>query len=280
MSGPTLLRNAPSSSVASRRMGTNARLSEATRVAARTEKRERMVAQARSASPKILLVVTALAVFAGLGIWLWKSLQDPRWTGLQTIRVQTEGRVGAHEAAVLSGLVAGTNLLSLDVQSARKRLATHPWIQDAEVSRSWPHGVRITLRERVPVARMQDGNWISRDGMVLSPRRTESLPLVIGGATGRRKEDSTAFRDALVALEGMKNSGRTDLEVKVLRGGSLEVHSGEGEPIALVSVSGWKLGLSRWKALREEIGVSWRNFSEIDLRHGSCAALRRAEGGT
>lgn len=280
MSGPTLLRNAPSSGASARRMGTNARLSEATRVAARTEKRERMVAQARSASPKILLVLAGLAVFAALGVWLWKALQDPRWTGLQTIRVQTDGRVGAREAAELSGLKAGANLFSLDLESARKRLATHPWIQEAELSRSWPHGVRIALRERVPVARLQNGNWISREGVVLPPRRIEPLPLVMGGATGRRGEDSIAFRQALVALEGMKNSGRSDLEVKVLRGGSLEIRSGEGEPIALVSVSGWKLGLSRWKALREEIGGSWRSISEIDLRHGSCAALRRAEGGT
>lgn len=280
MSGPTLIRNAPSGTIRSRRQGTNARLSEVTRMAARTEKRERMVAQARSASPKILLAMVAIGVLVGAGIWAWKTAQDPRWTGLQTIRVQTDGRVGAMEAARASGLVAGRNLFSLDLDVARKRLQSHPWIAEAEVSRDWLHGVRIRLREREPVARLPDGNWIARDGVVLDPRGSAALSLLSGGVAGRTKADTAAFKSALLALEGMKTSGRTDLEVKVLRGGSLEVRLGAQEPIALVSIAGWKTGLSRWSVLRAELGERWRMFSEIDLRHGSCAALRRAQGGT
>ncbi|MBK9576221.1 MAG: FtsQ-type POTRA domain-containing protein [Fibrobacterota bacterium] len=280
MSGPTLLRNAPSGTIRSRRQGTNARLSEVTRMAARTEKRERMVAQARSASPMVLLAMVAIGLLVGAGIWIWKTAQDPRWTGLQTIRVQSDGRVGALEAARATGLVAGRNLFSLDLDAARKRLQSHPWIAQAEVSRDWLHGVRIRLRERTPVARLPDGNWIARDGVVLDPRGNASLSLLSSPIAGRTKADTLAFKNALLALEGMKASGRTDLEVKVLRGGSLEVRLGAQEPIALVSVDGWKTGLSRWSVLRAELGERWRTFSEIDLRHGSCAALRRAQGGT
>ncbi|MBK8803114.1 MAG: FtsQ-type POTRA domain-containing protein [Fibrobacteres bacterium] len=280
MSGPTLTRNSPSGSTRSRRQGTNARLSEVTRVAARMEKRERIVAQARSASPKILLAVAAIGLLAGAGIWAWKFLQDPRWTGLQTISVQTQGRVGGMEAARRSGLSAGTNLYSLDLDAARKRLRTHPWILDAQLSRDWLHGVRIRLQERSPVARLPDGNWIASDGVVLDPRGFAELPLLASPIARRTAADSVALRNALLALEGMKAAGRTDIEVKVLRGGSLEVRLGAQEPIALVSASGWKIGISRWSLLRTELGERWRTFSEIDLRHGSCAALRRAQGGT
>lgn len=280
MSAPTSIRNAPSGTIRSRRQGTNARLSEVTRQAARAERRERLVARARGASPKILLALAALGLSIGAGYWAWQVAQDPRWTGLRTIRVRGEGRVGAMEAARLSGLGAGKNLFSLDLDAAQKRLSTHPWIAGARLSRDWPHGVLIELRERRPVARMPDGKWIARDGVVLDPRGASALPLLASPLPGRGRSDTASFRQALEAMEGMMSAGRTDLEIRIVRGGGLEVRQGPGQPIALVEAGGWKLGLSRWNLLRGELGDKWQSFSEIDLRHGSCAALRRAQGGT
>ncbi len=275
-----MIRTPPTGATRSRRQGTNARLIEATRQVERAERRERLVARARGASPRILLGLVVAGLAIGAGVWLWRKAQEPRWTGLQTIRVRTEGRVGAREAARLSGFVAGRNLLSQDLDAAQKRLQAHPWIAGVEISRSWPHGIEIELRERHPVARLADGKWISRDGVILDPRGSLSLPMLASAQPGRTRSDSAAWKRALSALEGMNAAGRADLEVRLVRGGSLEIRQGAGEPVALVDVAGWKTGLARWSVLRQELGEHWRTFSEIDLRHGSCAALRRAQGGT
>lgn len=280
MSGHTSIRNTPSGTIRSRRQGTNARLSEVTRLAARAERRDRLVARARGASPRILLGLAALGLIAGAGYWAWRTAQEPKWTGLRTVRVVSEGRVGAHEAVRLSGLAAGRNLFSLDLELVKKRLAVHPWVARVGVSRDWPHGVRIELSERQPVARLANGKWIARDGVVLDPRGLQDLPLLASPVVVKTRSDSATYFQTLQALAGMKAAGRTDVEIRILRGGSLEVRQAPGEPIALVEADSWRQGLSRWSLLRGELGEHWHSFSEIDLRHGSCAALRRAQGGT
>jgi len=49
-------------------------------------------------------------------------------------------------------------ILSLDLDGIRSQLELHPWIEQATVSRQWPGGLVITVKEEVPIAR-----WGSSD---------------------------------------------------------------------------------------------------------------------
>lgn len=44
-------------------------------------------------------------------------------------------------------------ILSLDLDGIRSQLELHPWIEQATVSRQWPGGLVITVKEEVPIAR-------------------------------------------------------------------------------------------------------------------------------
>ena len=61
------------------------------------------------------------------------------------------------QQAVLKGL--GDNYFSLDLSRIEQAVEDLPWAQEARVRRSWPHGLRVWVKEQHPVARwgMTDG---------------------------------------------------------------------------------------------------------------------------
>jgi hypothetical protein len=73
-------------------------------------------------------------------------------------------------------------------------------------------------------------------------------------------------------------SGRID-RFSLIPDGSLELRLAGTTPGILIGPHNWKRSLARVAALRRELGDELSRFSEIDLRHGACAALRRADGG-
>lgn len=89
----------------------------------------------------VLLAMVAIGLLVGAGIWIWKTAQDPRWTGLQTIRVQSDGRVGRLRAGTCSPWISTRLASALTIPSGSPR----PRCRAIPV-----HGVRIRLRERTP----------------------------------------------------------------------------------------------------------------------------------
>ena len=87
--------------------------------------------------------------------------------------VEVEGAVYTDEerlAAVVDDL-EGTPVLRADTDAAERELEAIPWVEDAQVHTDFPHGAKIELRERSPVATFEgaDGRWrvIDDDGRVL-----------------------------------------------------------------------------------------------------------------
>jgi len=277
--GPSVLHRPPSGTTTPRQ-GTNARIQEVTRQSRRSDARSRFAAKAKTNSVKVLLAMLAAAACVAAMSFAWKLAVDPRWTGLSAIEVRGAHREDPGEVARSSGLAWGTSLAREDLSKVRGRLLADPWILDAKAERRWPHRVRLEIRERIPVAELGTGRWISADGTVLPRRGDAILPhLVSRGVPGGRLSPALSG-PALAAMGRMEAAGWTDFaQTCVFRDGSVELDRGAGSPRLLLRPEDWKRALARWVALRRELGDRAALFSEIDLRHGSCVALRRAEGG-
>jgi len=170
--------------------------------------------------------------------------------------------------------------MQVEPAKARSLLLTDPWILDVKVVRRWPHRVRLEVRERVPVARLSSERWISVDGTVLPRRGDAVLPLLSAKGFPRGIVPRGIATKSLSALEGMTGVGLKEFDqARMLAEGGLELSGEAGVPRILVRPEGWNRAMARWAALRTELGVNVSLFSEIDLRHGSCAGLRRVEGG-
>jgi hypothetical protein len=277
--GPTVAHRAPSGTTTPRQ-GTNARIQEVTRQSQRSVARSRFAAKAKTNSVKVLASLLVVAAVVAGAAFLWKVATDPRWTGLSAIEVRGVHREDPGNVAASSGLAWGTSLARQDLSKDRGRLLVDPWILDVKASRRWPHRVRLEIRERTPVADLGAGRWIAADGTVLPRRGDAVLPHLISGDVPGGRLPPALLAPALVAMGRMQAAGWTDFaQASVFRDGSVELDRGAGSPRLLVRPEDWKRALARWVALRRELGDRAALFSEIDLRHGSCVALRRAEGG-
>jgi cell division protein FtsQ len=265
----------------SRRMGMNARKHEQTQSVRRAEKREKILEKAGSMGVGLAGAVLTVLVVVASGWYGWKAFAKSEFASLATIELSGFHRTTPDQLAVLTGLKAGRPLSGLDLDAVRKRLEADPWIADARVSRRWPRRVRIELVERIPVGRLATGALVSVDGVVLPRRGQESFPLLVGqGYKGGRIPMKRAV-ESLSTLRQMELAGLSDRieQISLVSDGSMELRLAGTVPAILVGPLRWKQSLARVAALRRELGDDISRFSEIDLRHGACAALRRADGG-
>ncbi len=148
----------------------------------------------------------AFAVVAGLW-WLTTS------PVLDVDAFDVEGAAHTGEAAVLDAIDIrrGDALLTADVGGAAEALARLPWVATAEVRRSWPGSVAITVVERVPVAAIaaRGGGWVvvDRGGRQLAVQQEPAVELV--------RDAGRPLRPELGADAGERYQGALDLAAVV-----------------------------------------------------------------
>lgn len=152
---------------------------------------------------RLCLVLVALLV--GFSVLRWGA-----WITVDGVRVLGVHHLSSQYVAQLTQIVLGANMLRLDPWGVRERALRDPWVKDARVSYSvFSRVVRIEIREREPVARVQlEGGrtvWIDEEGVVLGP----SSGAVLGGVRTVGGRVSPCVVAGAIALEGL---GRTLLE--------------------------------------------------------------------
>jgi hypothetical protein len=107
--------------------------------------------------PALLLVLAGVAWLGG-GALIREAKE--RWLhhipslALKDLPVARDGVITAAEIRRLAGIAVGRNILTVDPYSVRQQLLRHPRIEDARLELEFPDTLRITVRERVPVARL------------------------------------------------------------------------------------------------------------------------------
>jgi hypothetical protein len=150
-------------------------------------------------------VALAGAVIVILGCAAWASGgRLARWARHPRLAVSLVEVVGAHHAGAaaierVAGIRAGDPWLLVDASAARRRVRTHPWVEDATIERPWIGRVKIVVRECVPVALVSWGgrpHGLASDLTILPPapvdtsRVRAALPVIAGvAARGKRGID-------------------------------------------------------------------------------------------
>lgn len=180
----------------------------------RLAERRRTVAETRvrAGIRRLLMIAAALGVvLAGVAV-----LRSPLFS---LDRVDVGGQQQTDPAAMLeaAGVVMGTPLIEIDLESATETLLADPHIASAEVERSWPRGLTVRVTERSGVAWVDQGSgWrqVALDGVVLDEGEPHATaPRIRAVAAGSRSlEAALVFVDALPELlaQGMVIDARTD----------------------------------------------------------------------
>lgn len=97
---------------------------------------------------RVLAVVSGIALLAAAA---WGISRTPL---LDVDRITVTGTDPAERAEILenSTVSIGLPMLFLDVDEARRSVASLPWVRSAQVWKDWPGTVRITVEPRVPAA--------------------------------------------------------------------------------------------------------------------------------
>lgn len=131
-----------------------------------------------------LLLVLAAVLFVVLAVRAFKELK----TGSVITSVQVEGdlrNADRRQIAVRIAAVAKGDYFSVDLAAIREAALAAPWVDEVLVSRRWPDGIRVQVREKQPVALWGAGGLISSRGDLFVPRNavsTNDLPILYGPA--------------------------------------------------------------------------------------------------
>ena len=182
------------------------------------------------AGPSLAVRVVLISVaLAGLGLTthlVKRHLTTASAFAIDTIDVKGLARVDRAELLATAGIKLGGNVFALSPEEVRSRLRAHPWIIDAQVTRTLPSSFALTIKEREPVAIMlvetcgppgRDDDalcdepsllyLISADGKMfkrVGGKDPVDLPVITGITRKRYSEDPEAreriLRDALALL--------------------------------------------------------------------------------
>jgi len=182
------------------------------------------------------VLVTAFVVYA-----LYYFSQSS-FFALQTVGVTGQKHLTPAEVTSQSGLIDGVNIFQVNLEQARQRLLTDPWIAGAVLRRQIPNKVEIEIEERQPSALLIDGqHWLvlDRNGVCIdnptSPRLF-SLPIITGLTPdtiqpGKLVSTSPVLPAVLAALD--LNVEDFFSEVNINNPQSLIAYTRDGIPIYL-----------------------------------------------
>lgn len=186
------------------------------------------------------------AALATAGVMLGVQLaRESDYFTVRNVRVIAQSRVSEQEIAGASDVRLGTGIFSLDLNLIGRKIEENPWIARAEVVRSLPDEIVITVSEHVPRAIVQLDYlyYVDADGVVfklLDSADRLDFPIITGLSRqyllDHPDEGAAWLRQALALvseLEGRRRFKLDDVsEVQVDLAEGLVVHTRQhGVPI-------------------------------------------------
>ena len=142
-----------------------------------------------------------LLALGGLAFWL--VFYSPA-LDVDEVRVAGLNHTDLAQVAAITDQLLGDPLVTADLDGARKLILELPWVQAAELSRSWRKGiVHIDILERTPVAvLLRDGSYslLDREGRVLQRQAEPGKHLLIESSDWQRAA-SGHYESAVGALQ-------------------------------------------------------------------------------
>ena len=119
----------------------------------------------------------------------------------------------------LSSVDIHSNLLAMNVAQVKAKLENHPWVAQAAITREWPNRLIITIKEKKPVAILNQNDgllYLDRTGSVIARAESQQeldFPVITGlaGLSVNKRRDGLPRRPlqdvfSLLKLAGKGNS--------------------------------------------------------------------------
>jgi len=149
-----------------------------------------------------VLLVTVI-VGGGILMLIYQGVSKSVFFQIDTVDITGCQRINTREILSWSGLDIKTNLWALRTTKLKKHLEKNNWIELATVKRKWPNALHIRIRERVPLAIVNQGSrlaYVDKKGFIFSQVvHTDSLDFPI--ITGREKNKKNQEQQGIEWLQ-------------------------------------------------------------------------------
>lgn len=187
--------------------------------------------------------------------------------GLAVEEIEIEGHEHARPEDMFAvlGLDRTRSLFSIDPDFSRDALVTLPWVKSAEIRKSYPNTLHISIVEREPFAIWQTREALSVvqvDGSVIggySGNSLRHLPLLVGKGA---PEEAAAFMQTVARYEVLAEQVRAFVRVGQRRW-NLRLDNGLTIKLPEQDVD---VALQRLVALHSSDNVLERDLASIDVR--------------
>src|SRR5690242_19818856 len=242
----------------------------------------------------LVLAVLAAIVFAALAVRDFFK-HDPRFRSDSAASVQTVGNSVLTRDQLLSifGADIGRNIFYIPMARRRTELEHIPWVEHATVMRLLPDQLRVTVRERVPIAFVRVGDQIKlvdAAGVILdmSPAMMASRKFSFPVVSGINSTDPLSMRAARMQLY-QKFIHALDSSGEHLSANLSEVDLSDPEDVRATVPSnssdlllhfGDTNFLARYRIYQSHLS-GWRqqypNLAAVDLRYENEVVLKMAD---
>jgi cell division protein FtsQ len=113
-----------------------------------------------------------------------RVIMNPGTFPVRSVRI--EGEFRHLSPGILKEIVTDVvrgGFFDVNVETIQKVLMKNPWVDKVTVLRVWPDGLKVQVKERVPVARWKDKGLLSSEAAFFIPEdmyRPENLPVFSG----------------------------------------------------------------------------------------------------
>ncbi|MFC5387491.1 cell division protein FtsQ/DivIB [Aquamicrobium segne] len=195
-------------------------------------------------------------------------------TGFAVDQIRVVGNHHTSEIDILGELELNgwTALIGLDVEDARDRIVSLPWVEHATVRKVYPNALEVRIQEREPFAIWQQGSVLSvieKSGRIIAPfsgGRLAGLPLIVGNGASDHAPELIAQISDVPEL-----AGRVKGYVR-LGGRRWDLHLNNGVVIKLPEHD-VAAALARLVRMEREQGLLGRDIVAVDLRIPDRVAL-------
>ena len=171
---------------------------------------------------RVLVVLGLVVGLVSAGGWV---VLESSLLAVRSVEVTGAARLTTAQVVAAADVSGATPLARLDTEAVARRVAGLPAVATVDVSRSWPHSVRIVVREREPAAVQRRGSsyrLLDESGVAFDTvrKRPKGLPLVSAPAAAGPR----ALRAALAVVTATTPAVRRAL---------IEVHAVSPEQVTL-----------------------------------------------
>jgi cell division protein FtsQ len=138
----------------------------------------------------LLLASVGMLLYA-LGFWVTHAPVFP----VRKIRISGEmKRVTPEQLKFIAEHELSGTFFTLNLNKTRAAFGKLPWVSDAQVRRSWPDTLEITVREYVALARWGENGLVDEHGTWFDAASDQPLPVFYGPAGGQKDMAQTFLR--------------------------------------------------------------------------------------